>query len=162
MTNPGMIERARRLLDAAGLVAGQRAATDKQAKEVILSKRSSVSRQSNPQAIWMETEAIVTDCRPELVRKSFSSLRIPADPSNVIVSFTYYAHARLYYDNFMSPEAKAKGETFSVYYNALYPRQNALTPLRLEKRRELRVASVLSFLLVSLLLLAMAASISLS
>ena len=52
------------------------------------------------------------------------TLRITEDPSKLTVSFTYYAHAQTYYDNFISPGARTQGETFSVYYNTLNPRQN--------------------------------------
>jgi hypothetical protein len=104
----------------------------------------------------METEARVTECRHELVRISALTLRITEDPNKLIVSFTYYAHAQTYYDNFISPVARAQGEAFSVYYNALNPRQNTLTPSRLLKRGALSDTAVLGFVLLSMLLLAIA------
>jgi hypothetical protein len=104
----------------------------------------------------METEARVTECHHELSRVRKLSLRVTKDPDNVIVSFTYYAHARTYYDNFISPVARAQGEAFSVYYNALNPRQNTLTPSRFLKRRALSDSAVLGFVLLSILLLAIA------
>jgi hypothetical protein len=76
----------------------------------------------------METEARVTECHHELSRVRKLPLGVTKDHDNVIVSFTYYAHARTYYDNFISPVARAQGEALSVYYNALNPRQNTLTP----------------------------------
>ncbi len=76
-----------------------------------------------PPPIWMETEARVTECRHELDRTSALTLRITNDPNKLTVSFTYYAHARTYYGNFISPVARAQGDTFSVYYNALNTRQ---------------------------------------
>jgi hypothetical protein len=119
--------------------------------------RSAVTTLHNPpQPIWMETEARVTDCRHELVRTSALTLRITNDFNKLIVSFTYYAHARTYYDNFVSPAARAQGEVFSVYYNALNPRQNTLTPSRSLKRGALSDTAILSFVLLSMLLLAIA------
>jgi len=96
------------------------------------------------------------DCRHEFVRMSELTLRITDDLNKLIVSFTYYAHARTYYDNFISPVARAQGEAFSVYYNALNPRQNTLTPSRLLKRGALSDTAVLGFVLLSMLLLAIA------
>ena len=71
----------------------------------------------------MEAEARVTECHHELVRISALTQRIVNDPDKLIVSFTYYAHARTYFDNIISTVAMAQGETFSVYYNALNPSQ---------------------------------------
>jgi hypothetical protein len=156
MTDLGIMERARKLLGAAGRVAEEQAAKNRRATEEPNAKRSNDSAQSTGQPIWMETEARVTDCRHELVRTSALTLRITNDPNRLIVSFTYYAHARTYYDNFVSPAARAQGEVFSVYYNALNPQQNTLTPSRFLKRGALSDTAVLSFVLLSMLLLAIA------
>ena len=156
MTNLGIMERARKLLDAAGRVAWERAGENARSKVVPSTKRASGAAQSTPQPIWMETEARVTDCRHELVRTSALTLRITNDFNKLLVSFTYYAHAQTYYDNFISPAARAQGEVFSVYYNALNPRQNTLTPSRFLKRGALSDTAILSFVLLSMLLLAIA------
>jgi hypothetical protein len=156
MTNLGIMERARKLLGAAGRVAGERAAMNRRATGEPNSKHSNGAAQSTTQPIWMETEARVVDCRHEFVRTSELTLRITNDLNKLIVSFTYYAHARTYYDNFISPVARAQGEAFSVYYNALNPRQNILTPSRLLKRGALSDTAVLGFVLLSMLLLTIA------
>ena len=156
MTNLGIMERAKKLLSAAGRVVGEPAVKNRRATDKPNAERSGGAAQSTPQPIWMETEARVTDCRHELVRTSALTLRITNDPNRLIVSFTYYAHARTYYDNFISPVARAQGEAFSVYYNALNPRQNTLTPSRLLKRGALSDTAILSFVLLSMLLLAIA------
>ena len=156
MTNLGIMEHARKLLDAAGRASGKRWVKSRGAKGAIRSARSNGSAQSNPQPVWMETEARVTDCRHDLVRMSMLTLRIKKDPVNLIVSFTYYAHARTYYDNFISSVAKAQGDTFSVYYNALNPRQNTLSPSSFLNRSALSDTAILGFTLLSMLLLAMA------
>jgi hypothetical protein len=156
MTNLGIMERARKLLDAAGRRAWKQEAKNRRATGASHTKRSNHTAQSIPLPIWMETEARVTECHHGLSRVRKLSLRVTKDPDNVIVSFTYYAHARTYYDNFISPVARAQGEAFSVYYNALNPRQNTLTPSRFLKRRALSDSAVLGFVLLSILLLAIA------
>jgi hypothetical protein len=103
----------------------------------------------------METAARVTECHHEVVRSSALTLRITNDPNTLIVSFTYYAHARTYYDNFISPVAMAQGETFSVYYNALSPGQNTRSPSDSTMRRLLSDIAILSFIILSILSLAM-------
>jgi hypothetical protein len=82
--------------------------------------------------------------------------RITEDTNNLTVSFTYYAHARTYYDNFISPVARAQGETFSVYYNALNPRQNTLSLSKFVSRGALLDTAILGFTLLSILFIAMA------
>ena len=156
MTNLGIMERARKLLDAAGRRAWKQEAKNRRATGASHTKRSNHTAQSIPLPIWMETEARVTECHHELSRVRKLPLRVTKDPDDVIVSFTYYAHARTYYDNFISPVARAQGEALSVYYNALNPRQNTLTPSRLLKRGALSDTAVLGFVLLSMLLLAIA------
>jgi hypothetical protein len=83
------------------------------------------------------------------------TLRITNDPNKLIVSFTYYAHARTYYDNFISPVAIVQGETFSVYYNALNPSQNTRSPSESTKRSPLSDITILGFITLSILCLTM-------
>jgi hypothetical protein len=72
----------------------------------------------------METEARVTECHYELSRTDPLTLGIAKHSNQVIISFTYYAHARTYYDSLASSVASATGESFSVYYNDLNPSQS--------------------------------------
>jgi hypothetical protein len=101
----------------------------------------------------METEATVTECRHELVRFTALTLRISEDPNKLIVYFTYYAHARTYYANFISPVGMAKGDTFRVYYNALNPRQNTQSPSESTKRGSWSDIAMLGAILISMLVL---------
>jgi hypothetical protein len=105
----------------------------------------------------METEARVTDCRHELVRTSALTLRITNDFNNLIISFTYYAHAQIYYNHFKSPVARTQGEVFSVYYNALNPRQHSLSPSRIVNWHPLSDTTILGFISLSALLLCITA-----
>jgi len=73
----------------------------------------------------------------------------------MIVSFTYYAHAHIYYDDFRSPVKRIPGEAFSVYYNALNPRQNTFSTSASIKKTSLSDIAILGFTLLSILFLAM-------
>ena len=113
------------------------------------------TQRADPPPIWMETEARVTECRHEFIRLSALTLRISDNPDKLIVSFTYYAHARTYYDNFISPVAMAKGETFSVYYNALNPSENTQSPTESTKRCLRSDIAMLGVILISILVLSL-------
>ena len=151
MTNLGIMERARKLLDAAGRRAWKREVKNRRAAATSNTKHSNDTAQSIAFPIWMETEARVTECHHALVRISALTLRITEDPNKLIVSFTYYAHARTYYDNFISPLAMAQGETFSVYYNALNPSQNTRSPSAFTKRSPLSDITILGFITLSII-----------
>jgi hypothetical protein len=153
MTNLGIMERARKLLDAAGRRAWKQEVKNRRATGASHTKRRNHTPQSIPLPIWMETEARVTECHHELSRVRKLPLRVTKDPDDVIVSFTYYAHARTYYDNFISPVAMAHGETFFVYYNALNPSQNTRSPSESTKRSPLSDIAILSLIILSILVL---------
>jgi hypothetical protein len=153
MTNLGIMERARKLLNAAGRRAWKREVKNRRATEASNTKRSNDAARSIPLPIWMETEARVTECHHELSRVRKLPLRVTKDHDSVIVSFTYYAHAHIYYDEFRSPVAITLGETFSVYYNALNPRQNTLSRSKFVDRHPLSDTAMLGFILMSILVL---------
>jgi hypothetical protein len=153
MTNLGIMERARKLLDAAGRCAWKHELKNRRATEAFNTKSSNDAAQSIPLPIWMVTEARVTECHQELSGVRKLPMRVTQKPGNVIVTFTYYAHAQTYHDSFISPVARAKGEAFSVYYNALNPRQSTLSPLKFVNRRPQSDIAVLGFILISILVL---------
>lgn len=156
MTNLGIMERARKLLNAASLRASKQEAKNRRVTGATNSKRSNNTARSNPPPIWMETEARVTECHHELPRLRTLAQRVTEDPDNVIVSFTYYAHAQIYYDEFRSQVEEARGEAFSVYYNALNPRQSTLLPSKFTNKRALSFTAILGLILLSVLFLSMA------
>jgi hypothetical protein len=155
MTNPGIMERARKLIDAVGRRSGKQAEDNSQATETCHAKRGSDTAQFDPLPIWMKTEARVTECHREPSKRWTQLLRVTKAHDNVIVSFTYYAHAQIYYDDFRSSVVREQGEAFSVYYNALSPRQNTLSPSKFTIERALSKAALLSVMLFSLHFLAM-------
>jgi len=123
MTNLGIMERARKILDSASRRAWIAEGKNSPATAASTTNRGNDNAQVNPQPIWMETEARVTDCRHRLVRMSALTRRIKRN-ERFVVSFIYYAHARTYYEEFISPVARKQNDTFPVYYNALNPSQN--------------------------------------
>jgi len=153
MTDLGIMKRARRILYSARRRVWNHEVKSRRATGAHFSKRANGAVQSNPQPIWIETEARVIDCRPELVRISELTLRITEHPNKLIISFTYYAHAQTYYDSFISPAACAHGDTFSVYYNALKPRQNTLSKSEPTKRGPRSAIAMLGAILISILVL---------
>lgn len=153
MTNLGIMERARKLHDASGRRPWKQEVKNRRATGASNTKRSNDTAQSIPLPIWMETEARVTECHHELSRVRKLPLRVTKDLDNVIVSFTYYAHAQIYYDEFRSPVARTQGEAFSVYYNALNPRQNTFSPSEFVNRRPLSDTAMLGAILISILAL---------
>jgi hypothetical protein len=155
MTNLGIMERARQLLNAAGRRAWKQEANDRQDTAASITDRGNDNTESNPQPIWMETEARVTECHHELPRVRKLSLSVTKTLDNVIVSFVYYAHAQIYYDVFRSKVARTQGEAFSVYYNALNPRQNTLSPSQFLNQRPLSDIAMLGVILTSFLVLSL-------
>ena len=76
------------------------------------------------EALWLETQAQVTDCHYEFARMNTLTLGIAPDSCRFLISFTYYAHAKTFSGEFTSPVAMAKGRTFPVFYNPLKPQEN--------------------------------------
>jgi hypothetical protein len=156
MTNLGIMERARKLLDAAGRRTWKQEVKNRRATGASNTMRSNDSAKSIPLPIWMETEARVTECHHEPSRARKLPLRVTKDPDNVIVSFTHYVHAPIYYDEFRSPVARTQGDAFPVYYNALNPRHNTLSQSKFVRRGPLSDTAVLGFILMSTLVLTLA------
>ncbi len=152
MESLGILERARQILSAAGRRAGKQQTGNRPSIGTSNAKLPNSVRAA-PLPIWMETEARVTECRHELVRISALTLRITEDPNKLIVYFTYYAHAQTHYDNFISSVATAQGETFSVFYNALNPRENTQKPSESTKRGPRSDIAMLGAILISILVL---------
>ncbi len=155
MTNLGIMERARKLLDAAGRRAWKQEVKNREATEAFKAEGSNDCAPPNHQPIWMETEARVTECHHEPLRIGALTLRITKGTNRLIVTFTYYAHGHTYYDQFRSPVARTQGEAFSVYYNALSPRQNTRSPLEFINRRPMSDTAILGFILISILVLSL-------
>jgi hypothetical protein len=104
---------------------------------------------------WLETQAEVTACRYEFARMNNLSLGIVTSLNQFVVSFSYYAHAKTFCDEFTSPVAMGKGETFPVFYNPLNPQQNSRSEAAPTSRVPLFAFGVAGSIVISLLYLAM-------
>ena len=104
---------------------------------------------------WLETQAEVTACRYEFARMNTLSLGIATSRNQFIISFSYYAHAKTFCDEFTSPVAMGKGETFSVFYNPLNPQQNSRSESAPTSRVPVFAYGVAGSIVISLLYLAM-------
>jgi hypothetical protein len=104
---------------------------------------------------WLETQAEVTACRYEFARMNTLTLGIATRPNQFIVSFSYYAHAKTFCDEFTSPVAMGKGETFSVFYNPLNPKRNSRSEAAPTSRVSPLAYGVAGSIVISLLYLAM-------
>ena len=109
----------------------------------------------DPSVPWLETQAEVTACRYEFARMNTLSLGIATSRNQFIISFSYYAHAKTFCDEFTSPVAMGKGETFPVFYNPLNPQQNSRSESAPTSRVPVFAYGVAGSIVISLLYLAM-------
>ena len=151
MSNPGLIERARQMLNAASHRSAQELPRSQQNTKKPKARSAKQITKGNLQPIWMETEASVTSCQREFAKSNRSRIGPTDDIIQFTVAFTYYAHARTYYGSFKSPDSKAPGESFSVFYNALNPRQSVRSVSELEGKVGLSVIGIAGYILVRLL-----------
>jgi hypothetical protein len=75
---------------------------------------------------WIATEATVTSCRFQFARLNTLRFGIQSGEKFRIV-FDYYAHGRLYTNEFQSPVAVPQNQRIPVTYNPLRPEQNSLS-----------------------------------
>jgi hypothetical protein len=77
-------------------------------------------------APWVATEATVTGCRFQFARMNTFTLGIQTS-EKFRITFDYYAHGRLYSDEFQSPFSIPQNERIPLTYNPLHPEQNSRT-----------------------------------
>jgi hypothetical protein len=119
------------------------------------SSASNLTQPFDSSVPWLETQAEVTACRYEFARMNTFSLGIVTSPNRFMVSFSYYAHAKTFCDQFTSPVAMGNGETFPVFYNPLNPQQNSRSESAPTSRVPLFAYGVAGSIVISLLYLAM-------
>jgi hypothetical protein len=73
---------------------------------------------------WLETQAEVTACHYVFSRMNTLTLGIATDSNRFLISYTYYAHATTFSDEFTSPVAMEHGKFFAIFYNPLNPQEN--------------------------------------
>ncbi len=107
---------------------------------------------------WIAIEATVTSCRYQF--RAFSPLAFGFQMGEKFrITFDYYAHGRLYSDEFQSPVAVPQSERIPVSYNPLDPSQNSRsspgTPLAPASRKASITVGIVGSILLSLLWLAL-------
>jgi TctA family transporter len=118
-----------------------------------LSSKTSPSAGTTPR--WLETEARVTACRYEFARMNTLTFGIPPENNRFLISFSYYAHARSYSDEFASPVALGNGATFNVRYNPLHPEENTKSASASARRSPLFALGVAGSGVLSLMYLSL-------
>ncbi len=73
---------------------------------------------------WIATEGAVTSCRFQFARLNTFTLGIQTG-EKFRITFDYYAHGRLYSDEFQSPTAIPQNERIPLTYNPLHPERNS-------------------------------------
>lgn len=107
---------------------------------------------------WLETEAKVTACRYRFSGSNLLLLGVATDSNHYLISFSYYAHAKTYNDQFTSPVAIGQGETIIVRYNPLNPRENDKSAQSSTARSPLFAIGIAGSVILSLLYLALVRS----
>jgi len=116
---------------------------------------SKIAQPLNSSVPWLETQAEVTACHYEFARMNTLSLGIATKPNQFIISFTYYAHAKTFSDEFASPVAMEQGKIFPIFYNPLNPQQNRQSESASTSREPLFALGIASSIVISLLYIAM-------
>ncbi len=111
---------------------------------------------AEPAEPWIATQATVTSCRFQFARLNTFTLGIQTG-EKFRIAFDYYAHGRLYSDEFQSPIAIAQNERIPITYNPLHPEQNSRTsgPNASPTRSPLIAIAIAGSILLSLLWLTM-------
>ena len=115
-----------------------------------------MTEQTGTEQPWVATEATVTTCRYQ--SRSLSTLAFGFQIGEKFrVGFDYYAHGRLYSDEFQSPIAIPQNERISITYNPLHPEQNSRSQRSLASsptRPPILIIGIIGSLFLSLLWLA--------
>ncbi len=111
---------------------------------------------AKPSEPWIETQATVTSCRFQFARMNTFTLGFQTG-EKFRIAFDYYAHGRLYSDEFQSPVAIAQNERIPITYNPLHPEQNSRTsgPNASPTRSPLIAIAIAGSIILSLLWLTM-------
>ena len=108
-----------------------------------------------PKQPWIATEATVTACRYQSPGLSTVAFGFQTS-EKFCIAFDYYAHGRLYSDEFQSPIAIPQNEHIPITYNPLHPEQNSRnhgTALR-TTHPPIQIIGIIGSIVLSLLWLA--------
>ncbi len=104
-----------------------------------------------PPPDWIPTEATVTSCRFQFARMNTFTLGIQTQ-EKFRITFDYYAHGRLYSDEFQSPTAIPQNEHIPLTYNPMNPKENSRTsgPTAPPTRSPLIAVGIIGSIILSL------------
>jgi hypothetical protein len=85
-----------------------------------------VTEQTVTEQPWIATEATITTCRYQSSGLSTLAFGFQAG-EKFRIAFDYYAHGRLYSDEFQSPIAIPQNQHIPITYNPIHPEQNSRT-----------------------------------
>ena len=100
---------------------------------------------------WIPTQATVTSCRFQFARMNTFTLGIQTG-EKFRITFDYYAHGRLYSDEFQSPTAIPQNTAIPILYNPLEPQENSRTsgPAARPTRAPLLAVGIIGSIILSL------------
>lgn len=109
---------------------------------------------TEPITPWIETQATVTACQYQFARMNTLTLGFQTQ-DKFRIAFDYYAHGRLYSDEFQSPIAIAQNEAIPIRYNPLNPVENSRSGQAGTGRSPLLAIGIAGSIILSLIWLAM-------
>ena len=110
---------------------------------------------SRPES-WIATQATVTSCRFQFAGLGNLAFGFSTQ-KKFRIAFDYYAHGRLYSDEFQSPVAIPQNERIPISYDPLHPERNSRTsgPSARPLRSPLIAIGIAGSVVLSLIWLAM-------
>lgn len=108
----------------------------------------------SPEPPWLETTARVTACKYEFGAGRALAFGIPTS-KHFLITFTYYAHGKVFTGDFTSRTYLEQGKTFTITYNPLAPQQNNKSAAASSTRTSLFTIGIAGSVILSLLWFAM-------
>ena len=111
-------------------------------------------RSSKPEPPWLETTAQVTACKYEFGAGQALAFGIPTS-KHFLITFTYYAHGKIFTDKFTSATYLEQGKTFTITYNPLSPQQNSKSAATPTTKTPIFIVGIIGSIVISLIWFAM-------
>ena len=111
-------------------------------------------RSQDPQVPWLETQARVTACKYDFGAGQALAFGIPVS-KHFLITFTYYAHGKVFTDEFRSPTYLEQGKAFTLTYNPLAPQQNSKSAATPTAKTPIFLIGIAGSVILSLFWLAM-------
>jgi hypothetical protein len=111
-------------------------------------------RPPTPDFPWLETQATVTACKYEFGAGQALAFGIPTS-KHFLITFSYYAHGKIFTGEFRSSTYLEQGKTFTLTYNPLAPQQNSKSAATPTTRTPLFAIGITGSVIISLVWFAM-------